>query len=150
MGTENKKKTTYGCKIHVMRHEEWRHSSSPRPPLHSSPHHRAFRVTESLTLAAFRLGQQPARSVLTSAEPGQKICSDCVFPGTRLTLQTALWHIYAHTGTAGVWNSSGSNSHWLYLKLVKRPDGWIFTASGEFLIRMWHTFCDWLHHYSAI
>lgn len=69
----------------------------PRQPRHSSPCHRAFRVTESLTLAAFRLGQQPARSVLTSAEPGQKICSDCVFSRDEAdTSDSVLAHLCTH------------------------------------------------------
>lgn len=34
--------------------------------------------------------------MLTSAEPEQKICPDCVFPGTRLTLQT-VFGTFLHT-----------------------------------------------------
>ncbi len=108
MGTENKKKTNYRCKIHVMRLKSSSiHFPSTAPTFLSLPQgiqgHTMATAAHGLTSTQKCFGwSAPARSALTSAEPEQKICSDCVFPGTRLTLQTAFGTFLRTQGPTGV------------------------------------------------
>lgn len=108
----------------------------PQPPRHSSLYHREFRVAPGLTVTLKCFGwSAPTRSVLTSAELQQKICSDCLFPGTRLTLQT-VFGTFLHT--------QGPQEHKIVQDQTvdKGPDGWSLLHWENFdgiksQIRMW-------------